>query len=135
MGNCGLRIMIRDPRNFYKVSLFTSSRHGCEKIGWEAPAELLAMADEQVASKADRAHSGKRTGAATATREARKADRSRDLKRFIEDVYEALENAGHEVGENGSRKPLPVLERATSTRCFLCATLTTRLRSPHSTMI
>jgi hypothetical protein len=49
-----------------------------------------------------------RTASATTTREARKANRLRALRRFIDDVYEALDNAGHEIGKKGHRKPLPV---------------------------
>jgi hypothetical protein len=79
------------------------------RIGfWKAPAELLAMADEQVAIEADRAHTGKRTGAATVTRETRKAKRLGDLKRFIDDVYEALDKDGYKTGEKGDRTPLPL---------------------------
>jgi hypothetical protein len=76
--------------------------------GWEVPTELLTMAEKQVTIKADRAHSGKRTATATATREAGKANRLGTLKRFIEDVYEALDKAGHAIGQSGDRKPLPV---------------------------
>ncbi|MCA1851592.1 MAG: hypothetical protein LC647_04130 [Beggiatoa sp.] len=73
------------------------------RIGWDAPAELLAMTDKQVAIK-----SGKRTDPATATRAARKTDRLEALKRFIEHVYEVLDKAGHEIGQSGDRTPLPV---------------------------
>jgi hypothetical protein len=52
--------------------------------GWDAPAELLAMADDHNRTPSDR-----RTSGATATREARKAGRLGDLKRFIEDVCKA----------------------------------------------
>lgn len=89
-----------------------------QKIGWEAPAELLALADEQVAIKADRAHSGKRTGAATATREAGKTDRLEDLRRFVEDLCAA----GRQVGlvlEAG--KPLPFAVGDLHTLFILCA--------------
>ncbi len=76
--------------------------------GWDAPRELLAMADKQVAIESKSVHSGNRTATATAQRGAKKADRSRALKQFIEDVYEALDNAGHEIGEKGDREPLLV---------------------------
>ena len=73
------------------------------EIGWDAPAELLAMADNHNRTPSDR-----RTSGATATREARKAGRLEAIKRFIEDVYEALDKAGHAIGQSGDRKPLPV---------------------------
>jgi hypothetical protein len=73
------------------------------QIGWDAPAELLAMTDQQVAIK-----SGKRTDPATATRAARKADRAVDLGRFIEDVCKALDKDGHKIRESDGRKRLPV---------------------------
>lgn len=58
--------------------------------------------------KADGAHSGKRTGAANATREAGKKDRLEDLGQFIDDVYAALEKEGNALLDNSGRKPLPV---------------------------
>jgi hypothetical protein len=73
------------------------------EIGWDAPAELLAMADDHNRTPSDR-----RTSGATATREARKAGRLGDLKRFIEDVCKALDKDGHEIRESGGRKRLPL---------------------------
>lgn len=72
--------------------------------GWAAPPEFLAMVDK----KDDKTHNEKRTGAATATRKARKVDRQQDLSRFIKNVYVALDKDGLEIGEDGARNPLPV---------------------------
>ncbi|MFH0342357.1 MAG: hypothetical protein ACHBNF_09560 [Chromatiales bacterium] len=79
-----------------------------KQIGWQAPPELLAMADEEAATNCHSTHSGKRTGAATLKRVTRKKDRLGDLTRFIDDVYTALERNGHALGDNNGRKPLPV---------------------------
>jgi len=49
-----------------------------------------------------------RTAPAIAARQARKANRLGALKRLIERIYEALDKAGHNVGQSGHRKPLPV---------------------------
>ncbi|MGH8470479.1 MAG: hypothetical protein ACREVY_16380 [Gammaproteobacteria bacterium] len=65
------------------------------------------MADEQAANTADRAGSGKRTDLATATREARRASRLRDLTRFIDDVYEAANQGDFNLGSGNDRKALP----------------------------
>ena len=55
----------------------------------------------------DRARSGKRTGAATATREAERTARQDDLKKFIDDVYATANNGDHALGTGNGRKPLP----------------------------
>jgi hypothetical protein len=75
---------------------------------WDAPPELLAMADEHLAKRTDGPRSGKRTDAANAKREAGKADRLEDLNRYIEDICSALDKAGHEIREIDGRKQLPV---------------------------
>jgi hypothetical protein len=78
-----------------------------EVAEWRAPAELLAMADEQVAIKADKTHSEKHTDPATTTRVARKADRLGDLGQFIDDVYAAANRDDFALGTGNDRKPLP----------------------------
>jgi len=50
----------------------------------------------------------KPTDQANAARQAKKAERLKFLNLLTEDVYKALDRAGHDIGESGDRKPLPV---------------------------
>lgn len=87
------------------LRVFAAWAREMQKFGWDAPPELLAMAaDEQAAINT---HSEKRTGAATATRGARKTSRHDDEKKFIDDLYEAVNRDVFNLGTGNDRKPLP----------------------------
>jgi hypothetical protein len=75
---------------------------------WELRKKKIFPVTPPAISKQQTVRARTRTAPATAEREAQKANRLRALKRFIDDVYWALDQAGHEIGPIGHRTPLPV---------------------------
>lgn len=71
--------------------------------------------EKQPGDPAPNGNTTRRTGAANATRETRKAHRLRDLKRFIDDVYGAAKRGDLNLESGNDRKALPFSHSALRT--------------------
>jgi hypothetical protein len=120
----GNRYEVRDPPVFFKRGETFAFEGELPKALWRSveaipisalgkrvlprPREKKILQIPRTIPEQQNAPTRTRTASATAALQARKASRLADLKRLIERLYEALDKAGHNVGQSGHRKPLPV---------------------------